>query len=157
MHNKKMTDWINILSGSAPGENFELPVLSGSMDPFLSSGEIAVIRKLTIKDIGTLHTGAIIVYREKFRLTAHRMIVRLAFINRIYEKGDKNRFGSFIKYNAVLGVVGTVKKKKNSSRDFFTKEEIRIAKKEARKNMFRVCINAFLIIPRRFKGVLEKK
>jgi len=154
---KNISDWIDLLSVNVTDAEIELPVLSGSMDPFLPAGKMAVIRKISRNEIGKLKAGTIIVYRKGYNFTAHRMLLRFPFINYIYEKGDRNRFGSFIKYDAVSGIVCSVKDKNGIIFNFLSEKEIKIAKRESRKNILIIIFNTVLILPRRVKGVLEKK
>ncbi len=156
MDKKNIKEWIELLSGGTYGLEVELPILSGSMDPFLPAGKIALIRTLSVDDIKKLNSGAIIVYKNKFNLTAHRMIMKFPYCSYIYEKGDRNMFGTFLRIDSIVGVVYACKNEKSIIYDFFSKEQIRIANKETYKNILKVLINTAMIIPRRVKSVLEK-
>lgn len=150
-------DWIDLLSGNYSETEIELPVLSPSMDPYLPVSSIVTVKLLSLKEIKKLHRGAIIVYRTKFRLTAHRMIIKVPFMNYIYEKGDRNSSGSFVRYDEIIGVVLSVKNNDTLIRDFFSKDEIKNAGRVALKNLFSVLKNRALTPPRRIKNVLFKK
>jgi hypothetical protein len=157
MSKNNISDWIKLLSQSPSDAEIELPVLSGSMHPFLPCGAVAVIRKTSARDVKNLYAGSIVIFRKNFKFTAHRILIKPPLLPFVYEKGDRNRFGSFIHYSAISGVVCAVKGKKRITRNFLTPEEIRIAKREARKNIVRIAVHAFLLLSRRVAGVLEKK
>lgn len=157
MNKINILEWIDLLNSGTAGVEVDLPVLSGSMDPILPPGKTAVIRKLSKDEIKKLHRGAIIVYRQKYKLIAHRMIAAVPFTNYIYEKGDRNSSGSFVYLDNILGVVVSLREDERILTDFFAHEEIKKAKRESFRNLLKVLKYYLLILPRRVKNVLEKK
>jgi hypothetical protein len=98
-------EWIDLLAGELkPGYDGDLPVLSGSMYPFLCPGDrVKISRVLWNK----CHTGDIIVFREGNQLTAHRLLFRFS-IGRshiLYQKGDSMSRGGFITSQQIVGKV----------------------------------------------------
>ncbi len=157
MNRNGINDWIDMLSGNISGTDVELPVLSGSMAPFLPVDSIAVVRFISKEDISSLGFGTIIVYRTKFRLTAHRMIMRIPLTDYVYEKGDRNRFGSFIRCGEIIGIVSSVKQNNGLIHDFFTKSEKMKAKRAAVRSLLGLIKHKALTPARRIKNVLVKK
>lgn len=97
--------WIEAASGFLPqGHIIALPILSGSMGPHLPCG--GTIRVLGCSWRGVV-SGDIFVFREGFRLVAHRQLLRFSMDGHavIYQKGDANPFGGFVAGKQIVGVV----------------------------------------------------
>jgi signal peptidase I len=96
-------DWLELISGQLDGESV-LPLLSGSMSPALLPGDMLVMHPLCGK---RAHVGDILVFREGFKLVAHRLIFafRLFSIALYVEKGDANPMPTFIHSRQIVGRV----------------------------------------------------
>jgi len=87
-----------------PSTGLILPVLSGSMLPYLRPGGRVLVECLAT---GKCHLGDIIVFREADKLVAHRLLFRLRLGNRLYlyQKGDATGNGHWIREEQMVGVV----------------------------------------------------
>jgi hypothetical protein len=87
-----------------PGHSITLPILSGSMGPHLPPG--GTIRVLGCPWSEAI-SGDVVVFREGFRLVAHRQLFRLSVGTHavVYQKGDANSLGGFVVGKQVVGVV----------------------------------------------------
>jgi len=97
--------WIRLLDGSLEmGEIIELPVLSDSMLPVMGIGRNIRIQR---NHWNACSTGDIIVFRERQKLTAHRLLFILRIGSKCYffQKGDSNPCGHFIRSERVVGRV----------------------------------------------------
>ena len=83
-----------------------LPVLSGSMRPYLRAG--GQIR-IDCAAADRARPGDIIVFHEAGRLIAHRLLLRLRLGRRryLYQRGDAAGIGHWVREKQVLGVVTT--------------------------------------------------
>ena len=81
-----------------------LPVLSGSMMPFLHPGGEVLVE---CTPSGKCHLGDIIVFRETDKLVAHRVLFRLRLGNHcyLYQKGDAAGIGHWVRDDRMIGVV----------------------------------------------------
>ena len=97
--------WIEAASGFLPpGRSIILQILSGSMGSHLPpSGTIQVLGCAWRETVA----GDIIVFREGFRLVAHRQLFRLSVGTHavVYQKGDANPLGGFVVGKQIIGVV----------------------------------------------------
>ncbi len=148
--------WLDLLSGTLNhGAVVELPMLSGSMVPVLIPEKKVKIKYLSVPDV---HTGDIIVLKDGNTLTAHRLLIRFSFCSRrfFYQKGDNNRFGSWINRDQIIGIVTSAQDISDEYIDLTSP----VIKKQARSKVFKqliiVCWNILLIIPRGLKGWLKK-
>ncbi len=106
---KIISGWLDLLKGFVPpGSIIELPVLSGSMAPLIMPGSTVAIRACSGNDA---RRGDIIVFKEGNSLTIHRLLVRIPLGNNslIYQKGDANRFGNWIRSSLIVGIVDSVR------------------------------------------------
>ncbi len=81
-----------------------LPVLSGSMGPTIVPGCSVRIERIAPR--GT-YAGDLVVFWDGEGLVAHRQLlrVRLGSLTVIYQKGDANPLGSWIREERIIGVV----------------------------------------------------
>lgn len=81
-----------------------LPVLSGSMLPYLCPGGKVCVQNTPAHKC---HLGDIIVFKESERLIAHRVLLRLRIGRRLYlyQKGDAAGVGHWVRGDDILGVV----------------------------------------------------
>ncbi|MBN1291297.1 MAG: hypothetical protein JXB48_05595 [Candidatus Latescibacteria bacterium] len=97
--------WLSLMHGQIKGgEIVTLPVLSGSMMPYLVPGNKIKIQSASWRDC---KIGDIIIFKEKNRLSAHRLLLRCCFWGKcyLYQKGDSISTGHWIKSDRVVGVV----------------------------------------------------
>ncbi len=97
--------WLDLLSRNLrKRERVCMPVFSGSMAPALLPGGSVTIEPVTWRDC---RAGDIIVIRDAYRLTAHRLLFQVRFGSRalLLEKGDANRTGTWIRGEQVVGIV----------------------------------------------------
>jgi signal peptidase I len=96
-------DWLELYSGKFDGDRM-LPLLSGSMADTLLPGDILTIHPLDGKEA---HVGDIVVFRDGYRLIAHRLIVvfRLGSLTLLVEKGDANPIATIIQPDCIVGRV----------------------------------------------------
>jgi signal peptidase I len=151
-----ITGWFDLLNGLIPHDGIvELPVLSGSMTPGIMPGDYVRIRSASAEDT---HVGDIIVFREKNSLTTHRLLARLRLMGKslLYQKGDANRFGYWIRGARVVGVVESVRDGTGTYSDISHLSEGGSAGKKAARQIVLTLWNIFLIIPRFIKQCLKK-
>jgi hypothetical protein len=152
-----VSDWLNLLDGTfSDGDIIELPVLSGSMMPLLIPGKKIRIKCLKKPDV---RAGDIIVYKKGRELISHRLIIKIPFVKNIYlyQKGDTNRYGSWIKIEQAVGVVDSVQDEWGNFISIDTPEKKREGKGLAIKHMFYSFWNIALIFPRRMKRWVEEQ
>ena len=145
--------WLDLIKGTYEnGDIVELPVISGSMAPVIFPGK--KIKIMCLKN-PVINAGDIIVFKDNKNLTSHRLLIKLSLFNRqfLYQKGDSNRFGSWINISQLVGVVVCAQ---NESGLYITQDSL-LNKKEAKKQLVRVCWNLFLFIPRKIQNVFNKK
>jgi hypothetical protein len=97
--------WIQAACGSLqPGQIVTLPVLSGSMGAQMPPGGTIRVLACSWREIWS---GDILVFREGFRLVAHRLLLRwsVGASAVIYQKGDANPLGGFLAGRQIVGVV----------------------------------------------------
>jgi len=103
-----LDNWLG-LTGKAPMPEgpLVLPVLSGSMRPGMPLGSRILIEPCQADGV---RVGDVTVYLEKDRLVAHRVLWFLGCRTRgwIFQKGDTNRFGHWIRSSSIRGVVREV-------------------------------------------------
>jgi hypothetical protein len=87
----------------SPNNCLVLPVLSGSMMPYVSPGGHICIEC----SAGRPRLGDILVFRESEKLVAHRLLCRMSLGRRrfLYQRGDAAGVGRWIEEKQVLGVV----------------------------------------------------
>jgi signal peptidase I len=95
--------WMEIFSRDGSGDAI-LPMLSGSMAPELMPGDALTVRPASAAKV---HRGDIVVFRDGARLVAHRLVfaARLGRLCLLVEKGDANLSASFMKPEAIVGIV----------------------------------------------------
>jgi len=103
-----LDNWLG-LTGKAPLPEgpLVLPVLSGSMRPDIPLGSRILIEPCQADGV---RVGDVTVYLENDRLVAHRVLWLLGGRTRgwIFQKGDTNRFGHWIRSSSIRGVVRKV-------------------------------------------------
>jgi len=106
--NAERNAWFDLFNGGIEGEVF-LPMLSGSMADAILPGDILAIRSMTGEKA---HIGDIVVFKEKGKLVAHRLILvfRLFSFSFIVEKGDANKVASLIDAGAIVGIVDSARR-----------------------------------------------
>lgn len=159
MKNKKIkspADWLELINGDlSPGDIVELPALSGSMMPLIIPG-----KKIKIKpqSANRIQVGDIIVFREGKSLTSHRLLIKFFLAGRmfLYQKGDSNRFGKWLKNTQVVGIVHFIENTGGKFIDITTASQKKQAKKAAFRQLFYTFGNIILIVPRKIKQWLIK-
>ncbi len=125
------SDWRDLAAGRLePGRRVRMPVLSGSMMPLLPVGaeveiETSAGRRPSLGDI--------VCYREGETLTVHRVLLRLPGGTWLYQKGDTNPRGAWIRAEAVVGLVVGVARADGVRRDLRAPD----ARAEARRQVIR--------------------
>jgi len=154
--NEELFDaWLGLKYGSLrPGEVITLPVLSGSMMPYLVPGKEIKIQSVSWSDC---RPGTIIIYKEHNRLSAHRLLLRVNLFGTcyLYQKGDVNPYGHWIGADRVVGVVIETHDANGHYIDFRTEEAKLTAKKCVRRQIAKDLLSRFLIIPRSVKRMLK--
>jgi signal peptidase I len=151
MNQKKINSWLKLLeNGLDPDEEIELPVLSGSMLPVMIPGKNIKIKNIPLKN---LRTGDIIVFRKNKILTGHRILFKIRIFSYwfFYQKGDRNRFGGWIRENDIVGIVGYAQDNFDTYIDFTGKKYKRRTKVIAFRQIIKLLINIVLYIPRKIK------
>jgi signal peptidase I len=149
-------DWFDLLNGLVrDGAAVELPVLSGSMAPVIMPGKKIKIRALPGKNA---RAGDIIVFKEGNSLTAHRLLVRLPLGGNplLFQKGDANRFGNWMRASRVVGIVEAVQDESGLYSAALNSTGARDAKAEALRQLARVFVNAALLLPGIIKRWIRK-
>ncbi len=144
-------NWLNLLDGSFKDEEIiELPVLSGSMMPQIIPGKVIRIKCIKKPD---LRIGDIIVFREGKEITSHRLIAKISLRNVtfLYQKGDTNRYGKWIKKQKVVGIVDSVQDESGNYISLHTPEMKREGRDRALKQLYQISLNLALELPRRIK------
>lgn len=147
--------WLDLLNARLDhGDIVELPVLTGSMMPILIPGKNIRIEYTTWRNV---RQGDIIVFRDNGNLTAHRLLLRIFIYGRgiLYQKGDTNRFGNWIKQDQIVGVVCSAQNFDNQFISLVTPLSKKKAKRLAQKHLLYIFWNLFLIIPRKVKRCLK--
>ena len=129
--------WLALLDGSlAFGETVELPMLSDSMMPLFGNGRRIRIKRAAWK---SCHVGDIVVFSEGRRLTAHRLLFSVRFGRRAYlfQKGDANPGGHFIRSHRVVGRVIGYQDDEGRYRALDSKLARCGARREARRQLLR--------------------
>ena len=155
-NNKPFSSWFDLVHNKLyHGDIVELPVLSGSMMPLLIPGKNIKIKCLYWRDV---QIGDIIIFKHERNLTAHRLLMRIVLFNTsfFYQKGDANRFGSWITKDQIVGIVLFTQDNYEKFIDLTTLYKKRQAREKAVKQLFSIFYNVLLIIPRRIKWRLEK-
>lgn len=119
-----------LLEGKQP---IWLPMLSGSMAPFLLPGDKLYINPT----IDTFKSGNIVVFFKEGKFFSHRVIFTMKLKNRvlILEKGDANNVASFINANKALGRITKLKRNQKTF-DLLVDKEEKKAAKTARKSLW---------------------
>lgn len=152
---KIISDWIDLINGALrPNEIVELPVLSGSMMPILQPGKHIKIKYMPPYEI---KTGDIIIFKDNNLLTAHRALMKISIANKvfIYQKGDTNRFGSWITGEKIIGTVISAQNNKNIFIDLTAQNQKKLARILCFKNIRNVILDSILILPRKIKWLLK--
>jgi signal peptidase I len=140
--------WFELKYGNPEiGQIIRLPILSGSMSPEISPGDIISIECIKWSDC---KTGDIIVFRDDKGLIAHRLLFRLRFFGKyyFYQKGDRNRFGKFIDTSRVVGVVVELEDSTNKIKHFNSKDDTLRLRKLAFSNFKQDIIERVIYLPR---------
>ena len=140
--------WLELKYGKPEiGQVIRLPVLSGSMSPQLTPGDIISIKCMTWREC---EVGDIIVFRGDRELIAHRLLFRLPFPGKcyFYQKGDVNRFGEFIDADRVVGVVVESEDSADNIKRFKNKDETQRFRKLAHNQSKRDVIERLIYFPR---------
>lgn len=130
--------WLTLLDGSLRlGAVVELPVLSDSMLPLFGVGREVKIHRASWKSCSA---GDIIVFRAGGRLTAHRLLFALRTGRRryLYQKGDANPAGHFIRAERVVGRVVEYQDETGSYRTLRSKAALRSGRVEAARQLLRI-------------------
>ncbi len=154
---KTVSLWFNLINGMVPhGEIVELPVLTGSMSPLIMPGYTISIRSCSANKI---KPGDVIVFKDGNSLTTHRFLIRLPLGKRqvIYQKGDANRFGKWIRSERVVGVIDGISDMTGACIDISNSEARIQAKKESFRQIALTAWNTILILPRFIKKCLREK
>ncbi len=149
--------WLDLIHGLVPpGDSIELPVLTGSMSPLIMPGYTILIRSCTTSEP---RAGDIIVFKEGNSLTTHRLLIRLSFgkSSILYQKGDANQFGKWIRSDRVVGVIDCIRNNTGASIIISNNEAKIKAKKESSRQIARTVWNTILIVPRFIKKCLREK
>jgi hypothetical protein len=87
-----------------PSYDLTLPVITGSMMPYLHPGGRVYIKFLRAE---RCRAGDIILYRDSNRLIAHRALMRFRLFvwHYLYQKGDVGGPGGWIQAKQILGVI----------------------------------------------------
>jgi len=137
--NRQLTkQWLKLLDGSLQlGTSVELPVLSDSMLPVFGLGRYIKIQRVSWKNCSA---GDIIVFRERHRLTAHRLLLVFRTHRRryFYQKGDANPLGHFIRAERVVGRVVEYQDETGHYRDLMSRTARRVERVEAAKQLLGV-------------------
>lgn len=145
------------MKGLVPhGSTVDLPVLSGSMAPLIMPGSSVRIRSCRPAEI---KTGDIIVFKNGNSLTIHRLLIRIPFGGGlfIYQKGDANRFGSWIRSDRVVGVVDAVQDGSGPPVAVTHTTLSKTARKETYRQLGYTVMNMILELPRGIKQWLRKR
>lgn len=111
MHDKSQTErffdaWLALTRESTPAsELLELPALTGSMLPDIPRGAILHIRPGGCRNC---RVGDVVIYREEeVKLVAHRLLLRVGWGRGqwLFQKGDNNASGCWIRSREVVGLV----------------------------------------------------
>ncbi len=134
------------------GEKVYLPVLSGSMSPTLVPGGKVKIQRVTWKQCSV---GDIIILKEKWKLTAHRLLFRIQLMHKcwMYQKGDRNRFGMWVRSEQVVGIVIETVRLDGTSIDLSTPVQKKKARRSAYHHLARDIIRRFLS----FLNIVKKR
>lgn len=101
---ERLDAWLALVKRTAASEDVRLPMLTGSMLPAIPPGATLVI---TPRSAGPFRRGEVVVFGDEDRLIAHRLLLRLRLpgLNLIFEKGDNNPRGGWIRPDRIRGVV----------------------------------------------------
>jgi hypothetical protein len=147
-----ISSWLDLLLDEKlrEGKLITLPVLTGSMHPFLIPGKKVVVRYTSWEKC---HVGDIILFRQDKELTAHRLLFRFKWGTSgiLLQKGDSNALGSFIRPYQVVGKVIRAELREKGYYDFDDLRNRQRARKLAAKH-FRKHIAWYV-----FKGVRQIK
>ena len=81
-----------------PGQTIWLPVLSGSMAPAFLPGDEVMIRVVDQSESEKLALhGTVVVFYDNGKFYFHRILFTSKLLKNVYEKGDSNPSGSWIK------------------------------------------------------------
>jgi hypothetical protein len=118
------------------------------MFPSLIPGGNVKIRRLAWKKC---RVGDIIIFRlgEQWKLTAHRLLFRVPLIRTgwMYQKGDRNRFGAWVRAKQVIGIVVETDRPDGTSLDFSKPSERKKARRSAYYHLAKDIIWRSLFIP----------
>jgi len=123
-------------------------MLSGSMLPLLVPGHDIVIEAVQWQEC---RRGDIIVFLQEEKLTAHRLLLPLPYgpSALLYQKGDANDFGGWIRSRQVVGVVAAVKTTDGGQLDLRTRDARTTALFEARRQLAHDLWARMLYLPRK--------
>lgn len=144
-----LDSWLALMEdGPAPDGPIRLPVLSGSMLPEIPVDSMAHIEK---SEARRCSPGDVVVYRDKDRLVIHRVLLRLGWGSSwlLFEKGDANDRGGWIKGSLVRGKVVAV-----DSLDGKEPKPCTSAPSRAHTSLRADLRHRFLALPRRAKHLL---
>ncbi len=133
MHTPTFESWRALLTGDlAAGQRVVLPVLSGSMMPLLPPGSEV---EISASDGRGLAPGQVAVFRDGKGLTAHRVLLALPWPGGalLYQKGDANPQGGWVRHGRVVGVVVSVTRPDGTRLDLDTGQ----ARRDARQALWR--------------------
>ena len=147
--NKEMIQsWLELAYGDPDQvKQITLPVLSGSMAPTILPGDSIVVKHTSPE---RCRIGDIVVFRQDKHLTAHRMLLKITVPKGtyIFQKGDSNRFGNWIKSDLVVGIVSEAIHISGQSMQFTSESERQHSLRMARWHIFLDCIERILYLPR---------
>jgi len=151
---EEINSWIELkFNELQAGKIAEIAMLSGSMMPLLVPGKKIRVEPVNPIDI---QIGDIVVFKDRKGLTAHRVLLKLHVFHKQYflQKGDANRYGSFIDEKHIRGRVIAVVINDTDYSDLKSDEKRKIAKRQAIVELFKYIINILLIFPRSIKHAL---
>jgi len=128
-----LATWRDLLGGRlAAGTKVALPVLTGSMMPLLPPGSEV---EIALDPAAPAAPGDIVVFREGAGLTAHRVLlaVPLPGGGLLYQKGDANPRGAWIRRRRVMGLVVAVTRPDGTRLALDTSQ----ARREGRRGLWR--------------------
>ena len=152
-----VTAWLGLhFSDVRRGKQVTLPVLSGSMAPLLVPGGTVRIEQTSWR---ACRPGDIVVFREDGHLTAHRLLYALCLRGRwyLYQKGDANEYGSWLKAEQVVGVAVEARSADGARVEFRTARARRRQKARVPRQLVRDLWSRLLALARRARSWLQTK
>ena len=145
VRNPLVGDWLDLHCALPGREEVVLPVLSGSMAPLLCPGGRARVRRSSWRQC---RPGDVVVFREAARLVAHRCLWRVPAGGRcwLFQKGDRDTFGSLIDGRRIVGVVIEAWDRDGTQR--YVRSRVPVPRRELRRQMVRDLAARLMLMPR---------